>query len=149
MKRVLAAILIIFLLSITCSAFAESDFSGYSTEELYNLRNAINLELYKRENDVGSTTMLPEGKYLVGEDIAPGEYIFTCIALTSRETYFTDHASQTSAVITFKQNGKMIEQYSASAVGAMCRFTVPEGITIELRFGIWDVQKAPAFAFAP
>ncbi len=56
-------------------AFDTIDLASIGTDDLIELRNAINEELKNRvniENDY-----IYSGEYIVGKDIAPGRYLFT------------------------------------------------------------------------
>lgn len=75
MRRATFLIVIVLLISFGF-CFAESiDVSNLKTEELFDLKNAIEQELISRDVYV-SDPMYP-GTYVVGVDVAEGEYLFS------------------------------------------------------------------------
>lgn len=78
-KRFLVLLTCFVLLTIPFIGNAEEDYSSYSTEDLINMREQITEELNKR---LSIDSLLPPGVYIVGEDIAAGDYIFTGLNTT-------------------------------------------------------------------
>ena len=78
MKRILS--LLIVALLFTGSAFAASfDLSGLSYEELVDLKNQINLAIWN--SDEWQEVTVPEGTWIVGEDIPAGTWTVKCADL--------------------------------------------------------------------
>lgn len=76
MKKVLSLI-IVLCLSLGAAAFAEEtpqpiDFSGYSLEELLEIKEALMAEIASRPG--GGRTELAAGQYIIGVDLEPGVY---------------------------------------------------------------------------
>ncbi len=74
MKRIVAIVLTIIMMVGCLTAAAEGiiDFSGYSLEELLEIRNELSEEIAKRPGGVKMT--LTDGKYRIGDDIPAGVY---------------------------------------------------------------------------
>ena len=73
MKRIVA--MIAALLFFIAPAFADVDLSSISLEELIELRQQINLELWNR-TQIKSVTV-PPGVYVIGKDIPAGHWSIT------------------------------------------------------------------------
>ena len=80
MKRFLACLLVLILCcSISMATIAEEvDLSGLNDEALTALYQLIRQEMIKRGLTGQKTYEIPEGKYIIGQDIIPGTYILTC-----------------------------------------------------------------------
>lgn len=85
MKKVLAIFLAALMLAAGCLALAEGegevagvDISALSDEDLLALRGAVEDEFAKRFLSQGSDRIY-DGVYIVGEDIAPGNYVISCM----------------------------------------------------------------------
>ena len=76
MKKLIAVLLAILILSGTF-AFAESvDLSAMTNDEVMQLYNDVKAEMSKRNLSV--TLNLRDGKYIIGQDIEAGTYKLTC-----------------------------------------------------------------------
>ena len=73
-----AAVLSIMLLPIPASA-SETDVTSLSNEELTALFHDVKSEMISRGLSLAETITLREGKWIVGQDIAPGTYKITCV----------------------------------------------------------------------
>ena len=71
MKKLICALLILAL-SLPLSAFADVDLSGMSFDELVALRDQINLAIWNCQE--WQEVTVPEGLYVVGEDIPEGKW---------------------------------------------------------------------------
>ena len=76
MKKIMIVMLTIIMMVGCLTAAAEGiiDFSGYSLEELLEIRNELSEEIAKRPG--GEKTVLGAGKYTIGVDIPDGLYTF-------------------------------------------------------------------------
>lgn len=71
------------MLMLALPAFAEDFAIGDMTyEELIKLRDDISSEFAERGVEV-----LPSGHYVVGKDIRPGNYLYTCCRIAESEKY--------------------------------------------------------------
>lgn len=120
MKKVL--VLLLTLLLIVSAASAEGfDLSAMTTEELVNLRNAVNAELADRDFQT-KEVKVPTGRYTVGVDIPAGVY-----TLTRSEEYF-------SAIRTYTANGQYDLSFQVSNGEPVGKLELVEGQTIEILY---------------
>lgn len=93
MKKAMA--LILALVFTFCGAFAlaeEIDLSGLTDDALLALRNRVQAEIVARH--MAGTADLASGKYIAGEDIPVGSYIYTAKATGNdwaSVTIYADH----------------------------------------------------------
>lgn len=80
MKKVLALIVVVLSMFSTL-AIAEVDLSGMSYEELVALKDRINLAIWNSEE--WQEVTVPQGIWVVGEDIPAGHWTIKCIADTN------------------------------------------------------------------
>jgi len=76
-------ICILALLLICCAAMAEIDLSGMSYDELVALKDQINLAMWECEE--WQEVTVPEGVWVVGEDIPAGHWT---IRVAAKQDYF-------------------------------------------------------------
>ena len=78
MKKMICAILTLAIfLAVTAAAFADGvDLSSLTWEELLELKAAITLEQWSR--DEWEEVEVPRGVWVVGEDIPAGKWTITC-----------------------------------------------------------------------
>lgn len=77
MKKILVLVLTLALaIGNTCACLAESpiDFSGYSLEELLEIRENLTNEISSRPG--GEKMVLGSGQYKIGDDLPAGVYTF-------------------------------------------------------------------------
>ena len=80
MKKVIACLLVIVMGCSAClMGLAEVvDFSGFTDEALTALYNYVKEEMERRGLSGRQSYELPEGKYIIGQDIQPGRYRLIC-----------------------------------------------------------------------
>lgn len=84
MKKFLT-VLVLLVLLITVTAFAlpamaeGTDYKAMSADELIALRTSINDEL--RARLASDASVVYNGSFIVGVDIKPGAYLFTCVTV--------------------------------------------------------------------
>lgn len=74
MKRFL--LVFVFFLCICAFSAAEVDLSGMSYDELAALKNRINKAMWESEDF--QSVIVPQGRWVVGEDIPEGKYTIFC-----------------------------------------------------------------------
>lgn len=77
MKKLYGLIIVVMFFTQALTIAEESYISEMSTDELMELRTAIDLEISKRaeaSDTTASSIPLPEGYYVVGKDISAGSY---------------------------------------------------------------------------
>lgn len=101
MKKIVALLLALLLCLGSFPAFAELDFSRFTSDELIYLRNEINKELLKR--GIEKEVEVPIGKYEVGVEIPAGTYTIRSeghgvieVYENSSAKYYTFHEGLTS-----------------------------------------------------
>ncbi len=73
MKRIISlAISVLMIMSISAFGFADVDLSGMSYDELVALKDQINLAIW--QSDDWQEVEVPQGVWLVGEDIPAGKW---------------------------------------------------------------------------
>ena len=84
---------LLVMLTITSIASAESlDLSSMTDDEILELLSQLNDELVSR--GLPKTATLPQGSYIVGEDLPVGTYIYTCLAEGNEWGSFTVYADR-------------------------------------------------------
>ena len=78
MKRFFAFLLALVLLSGVFACAETPNLPTMSDGELLSLYEAVRTELARR--GLSAMRSLPEGKYIIGEDLLPGTYTITCTA---------------------------------------------------------------------
>ena len=87
MRRVFLLVMIFVLCCAPIAAvFADTvDVTLLSDEELTALFEQVKNEMAIRGLDKAESYSLPEGKYIVGQDIRPGRYVLTCVATAGEQ----------------------------------------------------------------
>lgn len=116
MKKLIVAISI-FALSITTPAFADTDLSSMSVEELATLKNDIEIELASRDST--GAFILPSGTYEIGVDLKPGKFIvypidmdiagvLLCDTREDIDAYYSDELDDIFETFTRKEDPQLI-----------------------------------------
>ena len=82
MKRTISIILVL-ILSAMVSASAEIDLSGMTYDELVALKDQINLAIWNSEE--WQEVTVPQGRWIVGEDIPAGMWTVKCSDINREE----------------------------------------------------------------
>lgn len=85
MKRFIAWILLLVLVMPAAVAEADFDFTGYSYDQLIDIREQLDAEIDTRP-EAGARTLQP-GQYAVGKDIAQGIYDLGFVPAEADDTY--------------------------------------------------------------
>lgn len=135
MRKILALVLI--LLSLVSVSFAEStfDLSGLSYDELVALKDKINLAMWQSEE--WQEVEVPQGVYVVGEDIPAGKWTIKAADGVKVYVYWGDALNETGTELSF--NGKLYEY--ESLYSADHRF-YEKGDTTEVS---WDMKDGQYF----
>ena len=80
MKRLFSMLLVIALAfaALSPAALADTGLGQYSDSELRQLYEAVQQEMKSRGLKLRQDVTLRQGKYIVGEDIQPGNYTLKC-----------------------------------------------------------------------
>lgn len=82
MKKIISFVLCLIL--CCTSAFAEIDLAGMSFDELVKLKDQINLAIWNSQE--WQEVTVPQGVWLVGEDIPEGHWTISCKSKYARIT---------------------------------------------------------------
>ncbi len=93
MKQFLSIVLaLLMILSVMTCAFAENSLAGYSDDQLKQLYEMVKEEMVKRGLPLAQEIPLREGKFIIGQDILPGNYTIKCTK-TFGDTYGDAYSS--------------------------------------------------------
>ena len=134
MKRTFVLFLSLLMLISTglCSiALAEADYSGYSYDELIDIQEKLKLEIQTRP-EAGKGT-LETGVYIVGKDIAQGEYVLRPLSPESEyaqvATYENERIRNTTSTSGSWGATMMLDYVSQSS--SYLRLALYEGNVVE------------------
>ena len=102
MKKVLAVIMTLMLAIGNfsfCLAEGSIDFSGYSLEELIQIKADLAEEIAKRPG--GEKMILGYGQYKIGEDLPAGVYTFKFVANGDKDVLMRCARSETRFILRF------------------------------------------------
>ena len=84
MKKIVAVLLVLLL--VCAGASADSlEVSAWTDDQLRAVYQAIRAEAAARGLALTENVTLGAGRYIVGQDIAPGTYLITCVATDTEE----------------------------------------------------------------
>lgn len=132
MKKFVAVISILLLLFCHFSALGEEiDLSTMTTDELINLQIKIQDELYTRDRFMNC--FLNPGEYVIGEDIASGDYLIHCVDL---QRYGA------CRICTYdKETGKYVIHTASLDVDDLYRAKMNIGEVLYIRDGIVELLQ--------
>ncbi len=81
MKKTVIALVVFLALSIPCLALADVDLSGMTYDELVALKDQLNLAMWQCEE--WQEVTVPQGLWVVGEDIPAGHWTIKCSEASS------------------------------------------------------------------
>lgn len=85
MKKTIGVLLVLMLLVCTSACADGLDVSAWTDNQLRAVYQAIRAEAAARGLALQDGITLSTGRYIVGQDIAPGAYIITCVATDTEE----------------------------------------------------------------
>ena len=144
MKKLLVCVLALIL--IGCAALAEIDLSGLSYEELVELKDKINLAMW--ESEEWQEVTVPEGVWVVGEDIPAGHWT---IRVAAERDYFYvsvfDEADDLGLNPT--NHCTVYEDWDIASPGySSYGDIIPEEVDIDMQEG-WYFKAGGAVIFTP
>ncbi len=141
MKKILAVALVIMALFCSTVVTAEGntiDFSAYTLDELYALRVKLENELLNRTG-FQSANMIHRGRYVVGKDIAAGQYTFTCVEASLGSGGLHDNGKIELLKIddqkAFEKNGsgtRIVFSTNNLSIGQGATLTLDPGMILEI-----------------
>ena len=136
MKKFLAALLILSLLTVPTLAESSIDLASMSLDELIALREEVEAEIKEKGGAVEYD--LSAGKYIVGVDIAPGSYVITAAEECDGTVTVYDSADDEE-----KGNFSVWETLSS---GHSMRVILVEGGIMEIYNVQGTIARAPAIS---
>lgn len=148
MKKILALILV--MLSFASVAFAGSDFdlSGLTYDELVALKDQINLAMWNSEE--WQEVIVPQGVWLVGEDIPEGHWTISCAGGYCTNLSFGTKLDETGKSIDY-WNSELC--FSDTVYGTDSSFFDPKSDKVitdfELKDGTYVIIETSNAIFTP
>lgn len=142
-KIVIILLVCLFIFSAFAIADETNDFSNYTIEELLTLRASIQDEITSRMS--GTATLQP-GKYVAGVDITAGSYILVGLVDESPDGY-TPQALYAESMEKAGKWDYIDREYIEE--GVSWRFTLQDGMVLEIRYANMEIQQAAPILFAP
>lgn len=130
MKKFFVVLLLLTTL-FTPAVAEELDLDGMSLEELLAMQSSIQQAIEKKIS--GSGEILPEGEYVVGEDIKAGKYIFTVISAK-----FYDQSNELGSrcrVKVYSEEDKRIQDADRLQVGDLVYLNLSDGMKLSVSYG--------------
>ena len=78
MNKIVSLLLVAMLMACSVASAEGIDIASMTDADLIALFDSVQSEMQNRNISQSSAKTLIEGKYIVGSDIQPGEYIITC-----------------------------------------------------------------------
>lgn len=146
MKRFLAIILVMITLSV--SACAEGiDLEDLSLSELLSLHEQLDIAI---ENEIEcrlDENSIYQGVYIVGEDIAPGYYLFTCIEDMHDEGDFDFFYELYETKEAYdKHSRSMFDRFNS---GESVQIELVDGMVLRIVNGTANIQPSSKPSWAP
>lgn len=85
MKKAFVALMTLILLACAAAQADSLNVSGWTNDQLLAAYQAIQAEAAARGLALTDSITLSSGRYIVGQDIAPGTYLITCTATDTEE----------------------------------------------------------------
>lgn len=98
MKKAVCAILM-FLLAFPALAFADVDLDGMSFDQLVELRERVDLAIWK--SDGWQEVEVPKGVYEVGKDIPEGKWTIRAAEETAAKIYWGDELDVSGVELSY------------------------------------------------
>lgn len=131
MKKVITiCITLALIFALAVPALADVDLSGLSFEELVALKSQIDLELFSR--DEWQSVEVPQGLYLVGQDIPAGKWTVKAIPTNWTEVSVGRTLADGGMELTFPYKAS---EYLYGPNGSMYKEGVRTELTIEITDG--------------
>lgn len=146
MRKLIALILI--LSCFTLPAMAEGiDVSSISLSELLALHEQLDAAIDEEIECRLDENSIFQGVYVVGKDILPGYYLFTCIVDRHDEGNFDFFYELYESEETYsKHNRSMFDRFN---IGESAQLNLVDGMVLRIVNGTANVQQATKPAWAP
>lgn len=130
MKRILVMVLVAMMM---CCAFAEGvDLAGMSYDELVALKEQVNLAIWSSED--WQEVEVPQGVYVIGEDIPAGKWTIKAVEGLSAAIYWGDTLDESGVSLGYG------DIYVGETVYSKAHSYYSEGDTTEVTWEMKDGQ---------
>ena len=147
MKRFLCVLLVLATIGIP-GAIAESiDIDSMALMDLLELRSKVDAKIDELLKTSVSVSEIYQGEYLVGKDIAPGRYLFTCNKDIDAQ-YEEDFAYWLYADKAAYENSNRMAS-DAVCFGRSLSVLLEEGMFLKIVQGQAQVELLPTAEYAP
>lgn len=146
MKKFVALVLI--MLCLTAPVLAEAiDLSSMDLGALFALHEQLDAAIEDRMECLLDSNNIFQSVYVVGKDIAPGYYLFTCIVDRHDEGNFDFFYELYESEETYKKYSRMM--FDRFDVGESAWLNLEDGMVLRIVNGVANVQPSSKPAWAP
>ena len=146
MKKFIALVLAMLCLSAPVVA-EEIDLSGMDLRSMLALHERLDSLIEEQLECRLDENSIYQGVYVVGKDILPGYYLFTCIEDRHDEGNFDFFYELYESEETYaKHNRSMFDRFN---VGESVQLDLQDGMVLRIVNGTANVQQASKPAWAP
>lgn len=146
MKKFIALVLVLLCLSVPALA-EEIDLSGMDLSALLALHEQIDAAIEDQMECLLDPNKIFQGVYVVGKDIAPGYYLFTCVVDRHDEGDFDFFYELYDSEETYKKHNRtMFDRFN---VGESVQLNLEDGMVLRIVNGTANVQPSSKPAWAP
>lgn len=146
MKKILVIVIAAFMLCSTALC-EEIDLSSMNLEDLLALHTRIDEAINEELTCLLDTDNIYQGVYVVGKDIAPGYYLFTCIIDEQDDGNFDFFYELYDSEETYAaHNRSMFDRFNC---GTSAQLNLQDGMVLRIINGTAKVQAAETPAWAP
>lgn len=146
MKKFLALVMAMLYLSAPVVA-EEIDFSGMDLRSLLALHEQLDSLIEEQLECRLDENSIYQGVYVIGKDILPGYYLFTCIEDRHDEGNFDFFYELYESEDAYtKHNRSMFDRFN---VGESVQLDLQDGMVLRIVNGTANVQQASKPAWAP
>ena len=146
MKKFIALVLALLCLSVPALA-EEIDLSGMDLSALLALHEQLDAAMEDQMECLLDPNSIFQGVYVVGKDIAPGYYLFTCVVDRHDEGNFDFFYELYESEETYKKHNRtMFDRFN---VGESIQLNLEDGMVLRIVNGTANVQPSSKPAWAP
>ena len=146
MKKFIALVLVLLCLSVPALA-EEIDLSGMDLSALLALHEQIDAAIEDQMECLLDPNKIFQGVYVVGKDIAPGYYLFTCVVDRHDEGDFDFFYELYDSEETYKKHNRTM--FDRLNVGESVQLNLEDGMVLRIVNGTANVQPSSKPAWAP
>ena len=146
MKKLIALLLVMLCIASSAMA-AEMDISGMDLDALLSLHEQLDSLIGDQIRCRFDENSIFQGVYIVGKDILPGYYLFTCIEDQHDEGNFDFFYEIYESEDAYdKHNRLMFDRFN---VGVSVRLNLEDGMVLRIVNGTANIQESSKPNWAP